>query len=92
MKSNPPNFSTRVKIRPNTGEFLWWMNKLFNIYIYTMGKWEYAHNILKILWKEAGPDVPLLDSQLISRDDGHDHTEGREYKTMRQLTPTEMWF
>ena len=57
-----------------------------------MGKRDYAHNILKILRKEAGEDVNLPDSQLISRDDGHDHTEGLQYKTLRQLTPTEMRF
>jgi len=66
------------------------MAKYFHIYIYTMGKRDYAWNILKILWKVGSIDIP--DSQLISWDDGHMHTGGLEIKTMRQLTPKEMSF
>lgn len=70
MKLNSPGHTTHLKVRPHTALFLQKLSKLFHIYIYTMGKREYAKNILKILWKEC-PSAEIPEQNLISRDDGH---------------------
>ena len=67
------------------------MCKIFNIYIYTMGNRIYGKNILKILWSESS-EITIPESNLITRDDGHEHTHGNIMKTLRQLSPSEPTF
>jgi FCP1-like phosphatase family protein len=52
-----------VKLRPFVREFLEEVNKMFNLYIYTMGSRNYATKVAKIL----DPEDKYFPSKVISR-------------------------
>ncbi|CAI2362198.1 unnamed protein product [Moneuplotes crassus] len=82
---------TQTKIRPFLKEFIQMVSPLFKIYIYTMGNRSYANLVAKVLNKEI-PHFKIDPRWVISRDDGHQHTDGGTYKTLRQLSPTDHSF
>lgn len=56
-----------------------------------MGNRRYAKKVVSFINKQTqGEDIP--ETCIISRDDGHDHTEGKIYKTLRQLSPSDKSF
>lgn len=57
-----------------------------------MGNRRYAHSIMEFMKKEIPTFDEMNKTKVISRDDGHDHTEGKIIKTLRQLSPTDQSF
>ena len=89
MNGNGP--WTHTKLRPFLKQFIEMVQDYFTIYLYTMGNRKYAVEIMRFLMKEV-PSLNLTENRIISRDDGHDHTEGLIYKTLRQLSPSDHSF
>ena len=56
-----------------------------------MGNRKYATNVMNFMKKEI-PSFEMSETKVISRDDGHDHTEGKLVKTLRQLSPSDQSF
>lgn len=91
LSGKPDGPCTHTKFRPFVKEFIQMIQPYFKIYIYTMGTRLYATNVMRFLQREV-PDFEISENKIISRDDGHDHTEGKIYKTLRQLSPTDQSF
>ena len=83
--------TTHTKLRPFVKLFIEMILPLYRIYIYTMGNRKYADSVVKILNREI-PDFKMDSKRVITRDDGHQHTNGRMIKTLRQLSPTDESF
>ena len=82
---------THTKFRAFMKQFIETVTKNFKIYIYTMGNRKYASSIVEFINRSwEGEKIP--ETKIISRDDGHMHTEGKIYKTLRQLSPTDQSF
>lgn len=70
-----------VKFRPFLKNFLSEANKLFEIYIYTMGTRDYATNIVNLLKELCSFEIP--DNQILSRQDCPDMT----MKNLKRIFP-----
>ncbi|KAJ4763236.1 C-terminal domain phosphatase-like 4 [Rhynchospora pubera] len=57
--------SMLVKLRPFVRQFLEEANTMFDLYVYTMGTWDYAAEVVKIL----DPENKYFTSKVISRED-----------------------
>lgn len=91
ISGSEAGFCTHTKFRPFLKQFIEMLQPLFKIYIYTMGNRNYATTIMQFMKKEI-PDFDISETKVISRDDGHDHTEGKLVKTLRQLSPSDQSF
>lgn len=56
-----------------------------------MGNRKYAMSIVEFI-NRICPDWVIPESRIISRDDGQIHTDGKIYKTLRQLSPSDQSF
>ena len=71
-----------TKLRPFAKQFLRTLHPLYRIVLYTMGTRPYANSVLRILKQEC-PWLTLEERDIVARDEGAEHTNGKGIKTLR---------
>lgn len=98
ISKRPEGPCTHTKFRPFLKQFMEMIHDYFKVYVYTMGnsKQPISHNLIGSyatqivdFIKHEVPTSDIPDTKIISRDDGHDHTNGAHVKTLRQLSPSD---